>query len=142
MPVLDNTLYHGRTLDDLAMDIRDKNICVSVVAPRKLPALFKLYEKCGGDLKSAKEKNYAKDPRHLVLLRGYGLQERAVTPKPLAPVPSVSPAPLTSLPMSQFPGQTRATTPGQLPSQSPDTIQLHNMPRQQQQQPNTLATMS
>eukprot|EP00090_Calanus_glacialis_P022952 TRINITY_DN3531_c1_g1_i1.p1 TRINITY_DN3531_c1_g1~~TRINITY_DN3531_c1_g1_i1.p1 ORF type:complete len:824 (+),score=378.63 TRINITY_DN3531_c1_g1_i1:164-2635(+) len=136
MPVLDNTVYHGRTLDDLAMDIRDKNIYVSVVAPRKLPALAKLYEKCGGDLKSAKEKNYAKDPRHLVLLRGYGLQERPVTPKPLAPVPSVSPAPLTSLPMSQFPGQTRATTPGQLPSQSPDNIQLH-MARQQQQQANT-----
>merc|ERR1711936_745707 len=133
MPVLDNTLYHGRTLDDLAMDIREKNICVSVICPRKLPALFKLFEKCGGDLKSAKEKNYAKDPRHLVLLRGYGLQERPVTPKPLPPIPSVSPAPIASMPMPQFPGQTRAATPGQLPSQSPDNIQLH-MARQQQQQ--------
>jgi len=131
MPVLDNTVYHGRSLDDLAMEIRDKSIFVSVVAPRKLPALFKLYEKCGGDLKSAKEKNYSKDPRHLVLLRGYGLQERAVTPKPLPPVPSVSP--VTSMSMSQFTGQTRATTPGQgqLPS---DNIQMH-MPRQPQQPP-------
>jgi len=130
MPVLDNTVYHGRSLDDIAMDIRDKNIFVSVVAPRKLPALFKLYEKCGGDLKSAKEKNYAKDPRHLVLLRGYGLQERAVTPKPLPPVPSVSP--VTSLSMSQFTGQNRATTPGQLSSDN--NIQMH-MPRQPQSQP-------
>jgi len=140
MPVLDNTIYHGRTLDDLAMEVREKNIFVSVVAPRKLPALFKLYEKCGGDLKSAKEKNYAKDPRHLVLLRGYGLQERPVTPKPPVPVaPSVSPAPLPNMPMSQFPGQARATTPGQLPSQSPDNIQLHmaRQQQQQQQQPNT-----
>merc|ERR1719481_682371 len=112
------------------MDIRDKNIFVSVVAPRKLPALFKLYEKCGGDLKSAKEKNYSKDPRHLVLLRGYGLQERAVTPKPLPPVPSVSP--VTSLFMSQFTGQNRATTPGQLSSDN--NIQMH-MPRQPQSQP-------
>jgi len=137
MPVLDNTVYHGRTLEDLAMDIREKNILVSVVAPRKLPALCKLYEKCGGDFKSAKEKLYAKDPRHLVLLRGYGIVERAVTPKPpLASVPSVSPAPQAAVPLSQFQGQSRATTPQQLPAQSPDNIQLH-MPRQPQQQQNT-----
>jgi len=139
MPVLDNIPYHGRNLDDLTMEIREKNIFVSVVAPRKIPALFKLYEKCGGDLKSAKEKNYSKEPRHLVLLRGYGLQERPVTPKPLAPVPSVSPAPLPNIPLSQFPGQARSTTPGQVPGQGQDNMmhiarQQQSVYRPQQQQ--------
>merc|ERR1719474_60180 len=128
MPVLDNIPYHGRSLDDITMEIREKNIFVCVVAPRKIPALFKLYEKCGGDLKSAKEKNYSKEPRHLVLLRGYGLQERPVTPKPLAPVPSVSPAPLPNIPLSQFPGQARSTTPGQVQGQD----NMMHIARQQQ----------
>lgn len=33
--------------------------------------MYKLYEKAGGDLTSSQTKNYAKDPRHLVLLKGF-----------------------------------------------------------------------
>lgn len=50
------------------------------MSPRKIPALFKLFEKAGGDLQSSQTKNYAKDPRHLVLLRNYNLKERPVSP--------------------------------------------------------------
>ncbi len=91
MPVMDNSLYQGRKLDDLTTEIQDKGIFLSVLAPRRLAPLSKLFEKSGGDLAGAKEKNYAKEPRHLVLLNGFALQERAITPKPL-PQPSVSPA--------------------------------------------------
>ena len=91
MPVMDNSLYQGRKLDDLTTEIQDKGIFLSVLAPRRLAPLSQLFEKSGGDLAGAKEKNYAKEPRHLVLLNGFALQERAITPKPL-PQPSVSPA--------------------------------------------------
>ena len=59
MPVMDNSFYHGRKLDDLTTEIQDKGIFLSVIAPRRLSALFKLFEKSGGDLAAAKEKTYA-----------------------------------------------------------------------------------
>ena len=67
-------------------------------------------------MKVAKEKNFAQDPRHLVLLSGFALQERPVTPKPA----SVSPG-LLHDPLVQFqPAPVRVTTPARLPSQSPE----------------------
>lgn len=57
-----------------------RSINLSILSPRKIPALFKLFEKAGGDLQSSQTKNYAKDPRHLVLLRNYNLKERPVSP--------------------------------------------------------------
>lgn len=44
---------------------------LSILSARKTPALLKLFEKAGGDLQISQNKNYAKDPRHLVLLNGY-----------------------------------------------------------------------
>lgn len=61
--------------------IFQRNINISILSPRKIPALFKLFEKAGGDLQSSQTKNYAKDPRHLVLLRNYNLKERPVSPQ-------------------------------------------------------------
>lgn len=58
-----------------------RNINLSILSPRKIPALYKLFEKAGGDLQSSQTKNYAKDPRHLVLLRNYNLKERPVSPQ-------------------------------------------------------------
>lgn len=58
-----------------------RNINISILSPRKIPALYKLFEKAGGDLQSSQTKNYAKDPRHLVLLRNYNLKERPVSPQ-------------------------------------------------------------
>lgn len=46
---------------------------LSILSARKTPALLKLFEKAGGDLQISQNKNYAKDPRHLVLLNGYRL---------------------------------------------------------------------
>ena len=61
--------------------IFQRNINISILSPRKIPALYKLFEKAGGDLQSSQTKNYAKDPRHLVLLRNYNLKERPVSPQ-------------------------------------------------------------
>lgn len=57
-----------------------RSIHLSILSPRKIPALFKLFEKAGGDLQSSQTKNYAKDPRHLVLLKNYNLKERPLSP--------------------------------------------------------------
>ena len=83
MPIIENVSYMGKTLDELAAIVVERKVNVSFFTPRKLPFFYKLYEKCGGDLMAAKEKNYAKEPRHLVLLRGFALQERPLTPKPV-----------------------------------------------------------
>lgn len=61
--------------------IFQRNISISILSPRKIPALYKLFEKAGGDLPSSQTKNYAKDPRHLVLLRNYNLKERPISPQ-------------------------------------------------------------
>ena len=83
MPIIENVSYNGKTLDELAAIVVERKVNVSFFTPRKLPFFYKLYEKCGGDLMAAKEKNYAREPRHLVLLRGFTLQERPLTPKPV-----------------------------------------------------------
>ncbi|XP_051168877.1 mediator of RNA polymerase II transcription subunit 25-like isoform X2 [Leptopilina boulardi] len=72
--------FAGHSIDQLAPLLQDRNINLSILSPRKIPALFKLFEKAGGDLQSSQTKNYAKDPRHLVLLRNYNLKERPVSP--------------------------------------------------------------
>ena len=109
--------FQGRKLEDLTTEIQDKGIFLSVIAPRRLSALFKLFEKAGGDLVGAKEKNYAKDPRHLVLLNGYTLQERPITPKPLPPA-SVSPSIPSSLHDQVNPGNV-VPGPGPIQGQAP-----------------------
>ncbi|XP_012287300.1 mediator of RNA polymerase II transcription subunit 25 [Orussus abietinus] len=72
--------FAGHTVEQLAALFQERNINLSILSPRKIPALFKLFEKAGGDLQSSQTKNYAKDPRHLVLLRNYNLKERPVSP--------------------------------------------------------------
>ncbi|XP_043496385.1 mediator of RNA polymerase II transcription subunit 25-like isoform X4 [Polistes fuscatus] len=72
--------FAGHTVEQVATLFQERNINLSVLSPRKIPALFKLFEKAGGDLQSSQTKNYAKDPRHLVLLRNYNLKERPVSP--------------------------------------------------------------
>lgn len=54
--------------------MNERQIHFSILSPRKIPDLLKLYEKAGGDLQLAMTKSYAKDCRHLVLLKGYQLQ--------------------------------------------------------------------
>jgi len=64
-------MYSGQTADQLAALLVERGIHLSILSPRKIPALFKLYDKAGGDLSMSQTKHYSKDPRHLVLLNGY-----------------------------------------------------------------------
>lgn len=47
-----------------------KTINLSIISPRKIPLLIKIFEKADGDV-SSMNKDFSKDPRHLVLLKGY-----------------------------------------------------------------------
>lgn len=78
----------GGTIESVARGLNERGIHVSVIAGRRTPALLALYEQAGGELVAAQQRNYAKDPRHLVLLRGYSLKERPPSPAP-PPVPEI-----------------------------------------------------
>jgi mediator of RNA polymerase II transcription subunit 25 len=74
MPVTECYEYEGKNLEQLAALFVEKNINLSVISPRKIPILYEIFEKSGGDL-GLTAKNYSKDPRHLVLLKGFSLKE-------------------------------------------------------------------
>ncbi|XP_011297129.1 mediator of RNA polymerase II transcription subunit 25 isoform X2 [Fopius arisanus] len=78
--VQESSKFVGHTVENLAGLFQERNIVLSILSPRKIPALLRLFEKAGGDLQTSQTKNYAKDPRHLVLLRNYHLKERPVSP--------------------------------------------------------------
>ncbi|KAL3208513.1 hypothetical protein MRX96_039069 [Rhipicephalus microplus] len=80
LPTLESPMYAGHSVEQLATIMAERQVNFSILSPRKIPALYKLYEKAGGDLQTAMCKNYAKDRRHMVLLRGYQLQERPKRP--------------------------------------------------------------
>ncbi|XP_050356337.1 mediator of RNA polymerase II transcription subunit 25-like isoform X4 [Nymphalis io] len=77
------------TVEQAAKLIGERGAHLSVAAAKKLPALLALYEHAGGELHTAQQRNYAKDPRHLVLLHGYSLKERPPSPAPPPPVAEV-----------------------------------------------------
>ncbi|XP_044583269.1 mediator of RNA polymerase II transcription subunit 25-like isoform X1 [Cotesia glomerata] len=78
--------FLGQSIETLPPVFQKRNINLSIVSPRKIPEFFKIFELAGGDLQSSQTKNYAKDPRNLVLLHNYNLKERPVTPTNVAPV--------------------------------------------------------
>jgi mediator of RNA polymerase II transcription subunit 25 len=80
MPVTECYDYEGKNVEQLAAIFLEKNINLSIISPRKIPVLFEIFEKSGGDLGSTASKNYSKDPRHLVLLKGFSLKERPASP--------------------------------------------------------------
>ncbi|KAG8231373.1 hypothetical protein J437_LFUL008921, partial [Ladona fulva] len=71
LPVMESFAYAGHTAEQLASLLQERGINLSIMSPRKIPALFKLFDKAGGDLQASQTKNYTKDPRHLVLLKGF-----------------------------------------------------------------------
>ncbi|CAN8027499.1 unnamed protein product [Ixodes persulcatus] len=98
LPSLESPVYAGHTVDQLAGIMAERQVNFSILSPRKIPALYKLYEKAGGDLQLALAKNYAKDRRHMVLLRGYQLQERPVSPQAVVSEVKVEPSPPPAAP--------------------------------------------
>ncbi|XP_014485154.1 PREDICTED: mediator of RNA polymerase II transcription subunit 25-like isoform X2 [Dinoponera quadriceps] len=92
--------FAGHTIEQLAVIYQERNINISILSPRKIPALYKLFEKAGGDLQSSQTKNYAKDPRHLVLLRNYNLKERPVSPAIAGNVHNTAATTISQIPLS------------------------------------------
>ncbi|OTF78283.1 hypothetical protein BLA29_009906, partial [Euroglyphus maynei] len=79
-PVYESPVYCGYTIDELTNVMIEKGIHLSVFSPRKIQLLYKLFDNGGGKLSTALKKNYAKDRRHLVLLNGFQLQEKDISP--------------------------------------------------------------
>ncbi|GAB6025989.1 Mediator of RNA polymerase II transcription subunit 25 [Chamberlinius hualienensis] len=80
LPCLESVNYAGMLCEQLATLMCERNINLSIISPRKIPALLKLFDMSSGDLQLSQSKNYTKDRRHLVLLKGYQLQERPLSP--------------------------------------------------------------
>ncbi|XP_031341690.1 mediator of RNA polymerase II transcription subunit 25-like isoform X2 [Photinus pyralis] len=102
LPVLESHTYSGKTAEQLAAILQERGINLSVISPRKIPSLYKLFEKAGGDLSASQTKNYAKDPRHLVLLKGFSLKERPISPPP-GNLPNATQLSTTALPLPSLP---------------------------------------
>jgi mediator of RNA polymerase II transcription subunit 25 len=104
MPVTECYEYEGKNVEQLAAVFLEKNINLSIISPRKIPVLFEIFEKSGGDLTAVSSKNYSKDPRHLVLLKGFSLKERPASPNmnQQAQTPQMPTQP-TSVPAQQPP---------------------------------------
>ncbi|XP_068624974.1 mediator of RNA polymerase II transcription subunit 25-like isoform X2 [Battus philenor] len=78
------------TIEQAARLVSERGAQLSIASAKRLPALLALYEHAGGELHQAQQRNYAKDPRHLVLMRGYSLKERPPSPAP-PPAPDIQP---------------------------------------------------
>ncbi|XP_055836619.1 mediator of RNA polymerase II transcription subunit 25 [Episyrphus balteatus] len=79
LPVQDCYPYENKSIEQLATMFVEKKIHLSIVAPRKIPILFKLYSKADNDIPLT-SKNYCRDIRHLILLKGFHLKERPISP--------------------------------------------------------------
>ncbi|KRT82219.1 hypothetical protein AMK59_4336, partial [Oryctes borbonicus] len=60
LSVMESQTYAGKTAEQLAVILDEKSINLSIISPRKIPSLYKLFEKAGGDLSISQTKNYAK----------------------------------------------------------------------------------
>uniref|UniRef100_A0A8D8YL33 Mediator of RNA polymerase II transcription subunit 25 n=1 Tax=Cacopsylla melanoneura TaxID=428564 RepID=A0A8D8YL33_9HEMI len=132
VPVMQCPMYAGQALEQLATVFCERNIHLSILSPRKIPTLIKLFEKAGGDVQMSQTKNYAKDPRHLVLLKGYNLKERPVSPNPIqsslnAPPPTLPPASMPS-PLSSNVGSPQTQNPNFRPAPPQQNPNIPNIP--------------
>ncbi|CAG0886248.1 unnamed protein product [Cyprideis torosa] len=90
LPISDAAPYMGMTHEDILSAIKKRGIHLSLISPRKIRGLVRIFEETGGDLTAnLQTHNFAKDVRHLVLLNGFTLQDRA----PLPPVSGSSGTP-------------------------------------------------
>ena len=114
MQTVESQTYFGYMIDQLAAVMADRQINFSIFSPRKMSFLYKLFEDAGGDLNHALSKNFAKDKRHLILLRGFQLQERPLSPQSTS-MGEQKPTQNSPLPSTQIGGIKRPLSPS-LPS--------------------------
>lgn len=136
MPVIECLQYENKTSEQLAVVFQENNINLSIISPRKIPVFFKLFEKAGGD-STATAKNYAKDVRHLVLLKGFALSERSPSPSTATNVVP-SNIPMTTNQSMDTPMQQNSVAPTSVPpnlcqAEGQISSQVSNQQQQQQQ---------
>ena len=114
--------YVGMKLDEILKKLVESKVKMSIFSPRKIPVLFRLFKDAGGDISKYKEKNFARDPKHLVILNGFELQSLPlIQPVAQPPIPSISPI-LPSIPASSAPTPQIST-----PTTNPATSQPSNL---------------
>ncbi|XP_017036389.1 mediator of RNA polymerase II transcription subunit 25 [Drosophila kikkawai] len=130
MPTTESWKYPGKSCEQLAVLFNERKINLSIIAPRKMPVLFKLFMKADGD-QPITSKNYAKNIRHLVLLKGYSLKERAPSPNSMAAqmaAPNAAQAAVQQQQQQNSAGQQQAG-----PGIPMDTAPVQQQQQQQQQ---------
>ena len=131
--------YNGWKIEDVLKKFVESKIKMSIFSPRKIPVLFRLFREAGGDISKLKEKNYARDPKHLVILNGFELQSlpliQQTTQPPVPAVPQELPNPAITTQPHQVniqppnPSQVQVTNTkqgihaGAIPSQISTTVQ-------------------
>ena len=145
MPVQDVPKYIGQSVDDIIKKMTEKSIYFSVISPRKIPQLIRLFKMAGGDVQKHKDRiNYAKDGTQLVLLNGFELPTQPFIPKSASIANSQQdqqqqqqqiPQPAQQQPAQQQPQMVQAQQPSQMQQQQQqqNTIPV-SQPQQQQQQ--------
>ncbi|KAL5007216.1 hypothetical protein ScPMuIL_016022 [Solemya velum] len=82
MPSQECPRYAGYTSEQLAVMMAKRGINLSIISPRKIAGLQKLYEESSNSETGSQVKDFTVDPRHHVLLHGYQLEERSCSPIP------------------------------------------------------------
>ncbi|KAK7487832.1 hypothetical protein BaRGS_00020879 [Batillaria attramentaria] len=75
--------YRGFNSEQLASMLGKRGIHLSIISPRKIAALQKMFDAASageGSYSGHLQKDYTTDLRHMVLLHGYQLQERSHSP--------------------------------------------------------------
>ncbi|CAC5362713.1 MED25 [Mytilus coruscus] len=81
MPSQESPRYLGFTCDQLAGMMAQRRINLSIISPRKIAALQKMYEESSNqEMPMMSSNNFTVDPRHHILLHGYQLEERSLSP--------------------------------------------------------------
>ncbi|XP_053384531.1 mediator of RNA polymerase II transcription subunit 25-like isoform X2 [Mercenaria mercenaria] len=130
LPSMEGCRYTGYYSDQLANMLAKRGINLSIISPRKIPALQKLYEEASTTDIPAQSKDFSIDLHHLILLHGYELEERAHTPVPgedehMKNLLGASPAPTDIF-------KVPTTAPSVMPQPNPQTTQ-HSQSQQPQQ---------
>jgi len=111
VPCQETARYSGFNADRLSSVMASIGVKFSVISPRKMPVLYKIYDVANGEsTTSLQMKNYTTDSRHLVLLNGYSLQECPLSPgiqESRSPSPTLPPIPVPSPPVQPI----RKTSP-------------------------------
>ncbi|XP_064604041.1 mediator of RNA polymerase II transcription subunit 25-like isoform X2 [Liolophura sinensis] len=80
LPCQESHCYLGYLADQMASMMGKQGINLSIISPRKIPGLQKLFDESNTEVHTMPLKDYCVDPKHMVLLHGYKLKEQSHSP--------------------------------------------------------------